>query len=222
MKESLDKLFREKLQKLDSTPSVNAWNQIESELESGKTGISWYYMAAAVAVVFTVSAVWVSQNQKIESDPEINLTSNTIKAAPTELSRTFSDEDVTKKTNDQQQFVALNSSLIIDKTIKNSMKEPPQSSELEPILLNSDPLLSLQVVKPKVEYSLASMQLEFYPMYVDGVVADDSKIKRALQYAKRVKNGEENLFNLKKAKEDLFAFAKNKFKSEENTQVNFD
>ena len=66
------------------------------------------------------------------------------------------------------------------------------------------------------------MQLDFYPMYVDEAVADDSRIKRALQYAKRVKNGEESLFNLKKAKEDLFAFAKNKFKSEENTQVNFD
>lgn len=217
MKDSLDKLFREKLQSLESTPSSDAWNQILGELEPKKSRVTWYYAAAAVAAVISVSILFVSQQ---DSTP-------LVASIATEINEPSIQESINNREATHINEIMANTSFRSNpelKTIKNTENtEPGMVPEIESeSLLLPDPIFSMQAVGANVDNQFTPMQLDFYPMYVDNVIADESKFKKAFQYAQRVKNGEENLFNLRKAKEDLFAFAKSKIKSEENSQVNFD
>ncbi|TDI69081.1 MAG: hypothetical protein E2O86_06155 [Bacteroidetes bacterium] len=216
MKDSLDKLFREKLQSLESTPSSDAWNQILGELEPKKSRVTWYYAAAAVAAVISVSILLVSQQ---DSAPLVTIA--------TEINEPSVQESINNQEATHINEIMANTSFRSSpelKTIKNTENtKPGMVTEIESeSLLLPDPIFSMQAVGANVDNQFTPMQLDFYPMYVDNVIADESKFKKAFQYAQRVKNGEENLFNLRKAKEDLFAFAKSKIKSEENSQVNFD
>ena len=221
MKDSVDKLFRQKLQSLEATPSIHAWDQIQEKLEPKKSMNSWYYVAAAITAIVSVSILWVSQQVDTPSLVAVEAISN-------------DEKTVNEKSNyDRVEEVstATSSVIIADPTPELELgmntitqTEPVLDHEVvaKPLLLKRDPMLSMQAGVAKVDIEYEPLQLDFYPMYVDNLVADQSRFKKAVQYVQRVKNGEENLFNLRKAKENLFAFAKSKIKSEENSQVNFD
>ena len=83
----LDKLFKSKLEELQSEPSPRAWDEISSEIQSRKP-VAWWYVAAAVVIL--MSAVLIFQFNGSTDAPEIamaDVTEETIapvQAAPEE------------------------------------------------------------------------------------------------------------------------------------------
>lgn len=63
--ESIDRLFREKLNGLEVAPSAEAWSQVEKKIHPNKTPIV-YWVAASVTLLIISWVVW--PKQEIESD----------------------------------------------------------------------------------------------------------------------------------------------------------
>ena len=81
-------------------------------------------------------------------------------------------------------------------------------------LLN--PVSNVPLSIQKQDFEIVTASIGFDPSFeliptadMDIDLSHESGFKKAYQYAKRVKNGEEPLFDLRKAKDDLFAMAKN-------------
>ncbi|WP_421764445.1 hypothetical protein [Ekhidna sp.] len=61
--QNIDRLFREKLDHLEVTPTANAWSQVEKQIRQKKTPVI-YWVAASVSLLLISWIVWPSfQNQ---------------------------------------------------------------------------------------------------------------------------------------------------------------
>lgn len=216
MKEPVDKLFNRKLQDLEVHPSPAGWTQLEGVLNEDKAKKkvrAWYYVAAAVAMLAVTSGIWVvSQNQVVEPASVLAQHTPTQDVPEQTPALTPVVEKVHSPVQQQASIVA---------SVNNDLRQE-QDLVVQETLLTPEPMLRITARRPILTTHQASLQLDFYPMYVEDIHIDESRLEKAWQYAKRLKNGEENLLNLRKAKEDLFAFAKNKIKPEDNSQLNLD
>lgn len=79
----LDRLFREKLDQLEATPSPAAWSQIEKQIQSKQSFGMVYWIAASVALLLTFWFVW-PENQAGQGTPILAEVSHPVpEAAPT-------------------------------------------------------------------------------------------------------------------------------------------
>jgi hypothetical protein len=211
----VDKIFSEKLQRLEATPSSDAWNQIQIGLEEEKKPIHWAFVAASIGLLLVAGTFLWTQQVQIEAPGEqvvaqFEIAAPSIERIETQPARTAtsSNEKIIAETETQNQQAL-------------PMKTSLETRSGNPLLI-AESQISIQVKGAHVDYITSSLELNFYPMYVEDAKNDESKFKRAWEYAQRVKNGETKPLNLRKAKDDLFAFAKSKIKSEDNTPLNFD
>jgi len=226
MKDSVDKLFRDKLQTLESTPTSDAWNQIQDSIKTNTPVFHWYYVAASITAMVVVTVAILMSNKKetlplMASTTPITVMDVTgILEKPDNIKSMLSISTPATPDNTSVENVVNELYAVNYASSESEIKIDPKPAFKS--MLISDPEITIVASGAFVEIQPVYFQLDFYPLYVDGVTADASRIKRAFQYAKRVKNGDENLFNLRKAKENLFAFAKTKLRSEDNPQLNFD
>ena len=61
--QKIDRLFREKLDSYEATPSNQAWLEVEKKIGSGKSSTKFYWIAAAVSAILITWVVWPKQQQ---------------------------------------------------------------------------------------------------------------------------------------------------------------
>lgn len=54
----LDRLFRQKLEPLEVTPSEEAWQQLESQLQHKKNKKGWFYLSGVAAALLLLLGTW--------------------------------------------------------------------------------------------------------------------------------------------------------------------
>ena len=229
---TLDKLFQNKLGGMEANPTEDAWNQINEALQSNrrKNYSKWYLsLAAAITLMATVSITWIQLNKEttttisqvvpseIISDENSTGSMNTVAAIEPEL-QTPENKNISNVDNLKKSSITapLKNNLISVEQIKPDNQLPDLNNSVAVAI-------SINPSSPGVSVKLSGIDLDFYPMFSpDAPRADNSGLKKAFNYALKIKNGEEVLFDVKKAKQDLFTFAKQKLKTEENSQLNFD
>ncbi len=222
-----DSLFQKKLGRLESQPSVEAWEQINELMQASKkrNHIHWYRSAAAVITMIAAVSIIFTQ---LDNEPA-NAISQIIPNEINDNTTTGSLEAVAKKTpltntTDVDSQDLDNSSLTapIEIAVNDSNNEVIEFIGLATENYASS-IASIRPSKPDVNVTLVALDLDFYPIFLPDVPkTDESRLTKVLNYAISVKNGEQNIINLKKAKQDLFTFAKQKLKTEDQTQLNFD
>ena len=66
-KNKLDQLFEKRLKELDVEPSVRAFEKFEQQLDGKRGRPIWFYIAAAISLLFIVSGVyWTNMNSHLE------------------------------------------------------------------------------------------------------------------------------------------------------------
>lgn len=74
---NIDKLFSDKLRDLERTPSSQAWQTLNKQLEQKKTkkkGVAWYSYAAAAALVLVVVSVSIILNSTKTPSSDVAIT----------------------------------------------------------------------------------------------------------------------------------------------------
>jgi hypothetical protein len=214
----IDKLFQDKLASYEVQPSLDAWEKVDARIEQkrGNNRYWLYAVAASLVLILTSVYIWTDPNNASETALAENNISETAIQAPVENAVPSTKEMVMlssdESTISQKQEIklsALTSEEVIIEELEytnNDIKEYPNTHSTS---------LNVSLVKQEPELNLISAQfsLEFQFIPVENIdltlPKDDHGIRKAYDYAMRVKNGEESLFNLRKAKNDLFAKAKN-------------
>ena len=83
-KNEIDRIFKEKLDRHDSTPSAAAWKSLNAQLQQNKTKSNrkLYWMAAAVSLIL-FSAGWLVINQPLGTNTSTGIASTTAEAPST-------------------------------------------------------------------------------------------------------------------------------------------
>lgn len=226
-KTKIDKLFEEKLASFEVRPSANAWERIEPGIGKkvqNKGRYIWYAAAASITVALTTAVLMTGtvvnkenltvQNESTENEETVAVIeiedqiqtaqiSPEVDAPGTTLTKDFDQEKINIKDN-QTTWVA-----VINTEIENFEMTEKQD------LLSPVGIVPLSIQKQN--FKIVTVSVRFNPSFeliptddlANNALPRESGFKKIYQYAKRVKNGEESLFNLRKAKEDLFAMAKN-------------
>jgi len=217
----IDKLFDEKLASFEVRPSASAWGKIESGIskkDQSKGRYIWYAIAASITLAITTAVLLTNkadmnedilarQNEIPENEEAFAVIEIEDQIQTTQISSEVSEVDapgtILTKDIDQENWLT-----VINPEIENFELAEKQDL-LSPV---SNVPLSIQ----KQNFKIVMVSVRFNPSFelipiseLAIEVTHESGFKKAYQYAKRVKNGEEPLFNLRKAKNDLFAMAKN-------------
>jgi len=214
----IDKLFQDKLATYEVQPSTDAWNNIDTRIQNKSGGNKfWLYaVAASLVLILTSVFIWTNPDNGTElAQAENNISEsviqipidNKISSVKEPATTTEQKIPITQKQEIQVSAFTSNEVIIEDLDFANN-----ENSEYLNTHSNS---LNISFVKQGPELNLISAQyiLDFQFIPVESMdltlPKDEPGIKKAFNYAMRVKNGEENPINLRKAKNDLFAMAKN-------------
>lgn len=210
----IDKLFHDKLVSFEVQPAIDTWNSLEPAIpkRASKTRL-WYY-AAAASLLLAFATTFLLLQTRTEHDPifvENQVSSLSPAQEPVSKSTPAliienDDQETnrnalvnTETTTPQRQHIHKSQLNITDNNNEEKEFDPTQLNDLskrgpdlEPIYTQSIPDFRLL---PEINDDLTLPE-------------NESGIRKVYTYAKRVKNGEENLIDLRRAKEDLFAMAR--------------
>ena len=215
----IDKLFHEKLVSFEVQPSNDAWNRIEANAPKKKTRSIWYFAVAASLTIILASVYLLLNNDSIEETGINNNQIAVLDQTPNPLSIEESQPFIE---NTRKEIVVLDKNY---KTTTNSVATHVVSTmiihnekntlEIADVTNYSKSELNFTLHRRTPELNLVNAQLipepELLPEYGTDLTLpeNESGLRKMYEYAKRVKNGEENPIDLRKAKDDLFAMAKN-------------
>jgi hypothetical protein len=213
----IDKLFHDKIATYEVQPSIDAWNKIGTRIQNKRGGSKYWLYAVAASLVLILTSVFIWTNpdngseliQAVNNIPETGI-HNPIDNAISSVNETAAISEQENTVNQKREI----------KRSTFSSKENIEDSEFANTDITEYPntystSLNVTFVKQGPELNLISDQFipdfKFIPIENTDLTLpkDKTGIKKAYDYAMRVKNGEENPINLRKAKNDLFAMAKN-------------
>lgn len=214
----IDKLFQDKLATYEVQPSMDAWDKIDTRIQNKSGGNKYwlYAVAASLVLILTSVFIWTNPNNGSELiQAENNITEfpvntsidDAVSSAKETVAKSAQENYITQMQEIQQSVITSNEVIIEDlEYANNDIIEYPNTHSTS---------LNVSFVKQGPELDLISAQFipdfQFIPIENTdlSLPKDETGIKKAFNYAMRVKNGEENPINLRKAKNDLFAMAKN-------------
>lgn len=204
----LDELFREKLISHSVTPPVAAWQRIEAGLSKQNRPVLWLRWAAVFLLGGLLLSVLLLRREEVpltvaEKKP---LTQPDLKA-PTQPDVT-SQEPKVKRSAVKKNSPRLQAqpAVIME---ENMTREVAAVSQAEPNL--TETVSTLAVAEPAkaapivLIYTLEPVETAVATADVASSEKRDSSLKRVLEFASTVKNGDSPLDNLRNAKEELFA-----------------
>lgn len=212
----IDKLFHDKLDAFESKPSLDAWDKINDNIKKkkGRSSIWLYAIAASLVLAFSSTVIWMNiqtgdisetflvENDGISNTKEIDTYSNNSISDIQQPVVTIQPAQVKDKID-----ININNTLPVENYI--SMDE---NTELHNLARPSE-VIVIEKLEPELNLTHAQLNLDFNFLPENStdltLPENESGIKKAYEYAMRLKNGEESLIDLRKAKEDLFAMAKN-------------
>lgn len=214
----IDKLFQDKLATYEVQPSTDAWNKIDARVPNKRGGNKYwlYAVAASLVLILTSVFIWTNPENGTElAQAESNFSESVIQtpidksiSAPDESVLTSEQGSATTQKQEIQLPVLTSNEVIIENFdyAKNDITEylNSYSTSLNVSFVKQGPALNLISAQFNTDF-------QFIPVENTDLTLpqDENGIRKAFDYAMRVKNGEENPINLRKAKNDLFAMAKN-------------
>lgn len=220
-----DQFFKEKLSSVKTNPSFDAWERLQMQLEPNNKAKSskWILsVAAVITLLFAVALVFQMRNGlSVSENSQVNAESN----SPSLNFKTPVEESLTLVETNISEIETANDIASTSKIRKSFNASGPEEAEeyFEEIStttpdISDHVLLKITKSRAHTKTNIAKSAPAIFrlPTY-DLPESDISTFKRAIDYAMKVRNGDEPLFDidLVKVKKDLFAFAKNvKVKSE--------
>lgn len=226
----LDRLFEEKLGNIEVSPSAQAWEKLNAGISQKQTKKSnkaiWFAVAASIVVVLVSGVILINlssndiSSQKLISESATNETQELVSTSSEpkhEINQKGDSEIVVSATdNPSNQNMQTTADVVSiaqigeEVLISDKMKDSPieairENSDIETIDLDLSPY-TFEIVTASINIDSRIDLLAVQDLDVS--IESESKLKQAYEYAIRLKNGEENLIDLRKAKEDLFAKAK--------------
>lgn len=243
MKNQMDKLFKEKLESHSLPPSDEAWARVEAKLSKKNNVVAWRIAAAILLLGAFISVMYWQQATEKPAAPTLAITpaqkenkeaattSQDNKPAATTDTKKTSQPSVNQSIRKQHDMPVAQHIEEIEKKEESAMpvviesqkenavalmNEQQEEKEKEKISTNatSTATIASSTQKPiKLEFTLDDFASE--EKVVATTEVKNSGLKRVLELAKEVKNGEGPVNDLREMKRDLFAFnfIKNKTKN---------
>jgi hypothetical protein len=129
--EVLDRVFREKLEKLEASPSPAAWDKLEAQLDAAKQPKKsfWWAIAAVMPLLLGLGYLIWSQVPEIEQESSISATEEVLEVPLVPESTPEAETEVSEESQYQ-----------------NSLAETAIPSSSKPVLLSSLPQENSKVV----------------------------------------------------------------------------
>lgn len=238
MKNQMDKLFKDKLENHTLLPSEEAWAKVEAKLSKKNNAVAWRIAAAILLMGVFISLMYWQQKKENVGAPTLAETpiqkenkaatstpptSNPVAMNPAKKTSRPSSTSITKKKDEPsvaQQVMEKKEEtsvpLVIETPKENVValvNEKKVEENLNPKATSTTAVASSTQKPIKLEFTLDDFASE------ENVVATtevkNTGLKRVLELAKEVKNGEGPVSDLREIKNELFAFnfIKNKTKN---------
>lgn len=223
--QNIDRLFREKLDQLEVTPTANAWSQVEKQIRPKKTPVV-YWVAASVSLFLISWLVWPDAGSE-QLTPIASEVSHPVYQGQPELVLPVlekNDEDesskevqtkkphhtpATKSTSKPQVQLAINKTL----DEKQEIEEVPQLSEVEPKTVVAEVEVDQPSILDEVEEEVSKPEFRTVKItYIasstnnepeDAPKADStSALKKFIAFTEKIDPGD-MLADIKTAKDNL-------------------
>lgn len=228
MENKMDSLFKKKLESHSLTPREDAWARIESGLSKKNKFLSWRIAAALLVAGALITAVVVSiqksepttlanQSGKTNAQPTTDSTDHSIETVKntgtkkkTEATRSFASSQKKRQSIKTQTRTVQQ---VSEKSVPTELSDKENSFKRENISeqnLVTDATAvtqntSTSIEKPiKLEFTLEEVEAD--QTAVAKTETKNSSLKKMLDAARQIKNGEGPVTQLLEKKDELFAF----------------
>jgi len=230
MSNRIDQLFKDGLSDHKITPSAEAWGKVQAGLTKKNKIIVVWRIAAAFVLFGTLISAWFLLTQE-ESITPVQLTENTELIVPEKNSSKKPLEQIIESTTP-------NVAQIIKQekrkkgNEKGDVKEEQNSRTetialenieertVEEIVVVTEPTWIAQIAKTEkpmvIEFTLESIPKEPVIAVAQSAEVENSGLKKILEAARDVKNGDSDLGIIRDAKDQLFALDFKKDKPKRN------
>lgn len=230
MSNRIDQLFKNKLGEHKVSPSAEAWTKVQSSLSKKNKLIVAWRMAAVIVLGGVLISTWQLLNNEESGVPALVTTTNdivvpeeTVIEKPAKSISSVAEKKVVQAKPDTRREESES-----DKLIKNHIlitgsipvNIPEDEIEPEANITTIEPLLIAQSVKPEkpivIEFTLESIAKEPITEIAQNAPAENTGLKKILEAALDIKNGDTDLGILRDTKNQLFAFDFKKNKPKRN------
>ncbi len=213
---SLDELFKNKLEDHSLTPSLTAWSKVEANLSKKNNTIIWFRIAACLAL-FSLS--WLTYKQLVYTHD----TKLMVEMRP-KTSNDLQKKSIPPNTEFSKQ-THIPRNVYPNKTKPTIVQQPVASIETASIekITHEQPLIietSIAEATQTYKQVIAQTEKPLVIEYTLEAVTDQpqeatsrSRLQKVVDFALDAKHSDGALTNLRQAKDDLFAFNFKKDKS---------
>jgi hypothetical protein len=211
----LDELFQEKLNNHSVTPPAGAWQKIEAGLTKRNKPVLWLRWAAVFLLGgLLLSVLWLRREEAPVTITEKKSLIQPKQETPSKVYVAKQEPEVRnspmkKKNSHPQTQPAVTNEDKITTEVAGIDQEESNFTEALPTLTTAEPAPIVLV------YTLDPVETAVAPVVAASSEKKDSSLKRVLEFASTVKNGDSPLDNLRNAKEELFALD---FKKKNNSK----
>lgn len=229
MNNPVDKLFERKLSEHAMEPSAHAWARIVENQPKKNRGIVWFRAAAGIAIAGLAVLLWyytsssdtkvnqlAQESNSIETKKEVapilesntNQSENNTPEKKEQVMLASKEEEKVKQEHKPVQVVNIQADIKADQAMEVAVLESGETS-VEKILLTENKVVEevTQQDKPIViVYELKPRRTPENPLDLDLAPQKKSGLKKVLEIANDVRNGESPLGGLRQAKEEILAF----------------
>jgi len=236
MSNRIDQFFKDALSEHKVAPSAEAWTKVQSGITKKNKLIIVWRMAAAFLLMGALMGTWYFSNSDHEINTQAMLTEVKevttpeldIKGEPIESAHEIPQNNLIQSAKPESQKDR-NKYRVQTKTDKNSLAETnsmdhrESANQEEESMITENPVLIAQTVqtteadKPLViEFTLSPIVHEPTTEVAQNDSESTSALKKILETARDVKNGESDLGIIRDAKNQLLAFDFKKDKTKRN------
>ena len=219
---NIDRLFKEKMDGLEVTPSINSWSQVERQLKINRKPV--YYRIAATVMLLAISWILILNQSDTE---ESQVASIRITHPPVQLAEDY-DIPIAIALKEKQESKK-NILMTVINTVQLASKKPSKSKELKEAIKDSFVFeleskkalvadvsetsvleeLAVEPIEEKKELMRGTVKITYIASNYNSAVSEVnntpdsiSKFKKFIAFAEKINPGE-MLANMKTAKDNL-------------------
>ncbi len=211
---TLDELFKNKLEDHSITPSFVSWQKVEANLSKKNNIIFWVKVAAALLLASSISIK--DQTIKSTSD-DLAIVIPTLHIETKSLNQICETQKENITLGNVQTKAISKGGLKSNQLVEEIIEKPTTYVEVNrDLAVTREPNITIEAtledLKQSITFIASSPEkptvIEFTigePLQKESIVKSKTNLRKVVDFAVDVKNGEEN-FGLRQAKDDLLAF----------------
>ncbi|MBX2898160.1 MAG: hypothetical protein KF775_00830 [Cyclobacteriaceae bacterium] len=222
----IDEFFKNKLLNHPVAPPADAWQKVEAGLL--KKNNAWVWRLAAALMLFgLLSGMWYWWSRPTEAQPELVQQQGTPQKENPAVVQPEEQKQNLVAVTEKEPSATMPPDKKINKTYTSQTKNEPQPEKVsteelaalkqtETIVADNTPQAAPARKPIVIEFTLDAIPVRTPEVQVAEVETDKSGLKKILEKARDIKNGESELGSLRDAKNELFAFDFRKDKQKRN------